>query len=338
MGLKMMKQKFTPNRIKKLLCTVIIAAVFVLSLASCSDVSDTPSGKISIVTTIFPAYDFAREIAGDKADIKMLLKPGAEAHSYEPTPQDIISIQNCDVFVYTGGESDEWVKEILSSIDASEIRVVPMIECVDAVEEDIVEGMEVRGETDEEEEQRDTEEGAYEPEYDEHVWTSPVNAQRITESISEAIIEKDLANAQYYSERTCEYLNKLTALDKEFWEIVNHAQRRIIVFGDRFPCRYFADEYGLKYYAAFPGCSSETEASAKTISFLIDKVNDENIPVVLYPELSNQKVAVTICESSDAVPMRFNSCHNVSSDEFKDGATYLSLMRDNIDVLRAALN
>lgn len=338
MGLKMMKQKFTPNRIKKLLCTVIIAAVFVLPLASCSDVSDTPSSKISIVTTIFPAYDFAREIAGDKADIKMLLKPGAEAHSYEPTPQDIIAIQNCDVFVYTGGESDEWVKEILSSIDASEIRVVPMIECVDAVEEDIIEGMEVRVEADEEEEQRDTEEGAYEPEYDEHVWTSPVNAQKITESVSEAIIEKDLANAQYYSGRTYDYLNKLAALDKEFQEIVNHAQRRIIVFGDRFPCRYFADEYGLKYYAAFPGCSSETEASAKTISFLIDKVNDENIPVVLYPELSNKKVAVTICESSGAVPMRFNSCHNVSSDEFKDGATYLSLMRDNIDVLRAALN
>lgn len=346
----MMKQKFTPNRIKKLLCTVLIAAVFSLPLVSCSESSDIQSGNISIVTTIFPAYDFAREIAGSNADIKMLLKPGAEAHSYEPTPQDIIAVQNCDVFVYTGGESDEWVKEILKSMDMSGTEVIAMMDCVDAVEEEISEGMQVREEEHDvyHEEKDDESEKAkrtdpenndnYEIEYDEHVWTSPMNAIRIVEAISGAVTEANPANAQSYTERTADYVSKLRQLDGEFRDIVNSGKRRTIVFGDRFPCRYFADEYGLKYYAAFPGCSAETEASAQTLSFLIDKVREENIPVVLYPELSNKKVAITICESTGAESMQFNSCHNVTREEFEGGASYLSLMNDNKETLIKALN
>lgn len=346
-----------------LLIAVILAAALVLT--SCSGINiNKDSGKISIVTTIFPSYDFAREIIGDEdADIKMLLKPGSEAHSYEPTPQDIIAIQNCDVFVYVGGESDEWVKNILSSVDTSEISIVSMMDCVDAVEEEIVEGMQAElsddydlsgshedkhdeslhsdkeePDTDFEETPDSDDDGAYEPEYDEHVWTSPLNAVKIVQSISEAIVEKDLSNAEYYQKRTQDYIQKLTELDNEFRDIVNNAKIRTIIFGDRFPCRYFADEYGLKYYAAFPGCSSETEASAKTVSFLIDKVNDEGIPVVLYPELSNKKVATTICESTGAKYMQFNSCHNVTNDEFENGVSYLSLMQENVKVIEEALN
>lgn len=317
----------------KLLIFMLITILSAYALVSCGGVPVHKSDRLSIVATIFPAYDFSREICGGRADIKMLLRPGAESHSYEPTPQDIIAIQNCDIFIYVGGESDEWVNDILSSIDLSDIEVIPMMECVDAVEEDITEGMEVHRSA-EDEEKSDT----YEPEYDEHVWTSPVNAAKITETICNATAQKDLPNAQYYRERAEEYVNKLNNLDKEFRQIADNSKRRVIVFGDRFPCRYFADEYGLKYYAAFPGCSAETEASARTIAFLIDKVNDEGIPIVLYPELSNMKVAKTICESTSAKCMQFSSCHNVTADEFESGVSYLSLMTDNAKVLKEALN
>lgn len=313
------------NKLFAVIC--FISFLFILTSCHSGEVSEKADDKINIVTTIFPSYDFAREIAGEsRANIKMLLKPGAEAHSYEPTPQDIIAIQNCDVFVYVGGESEEWVKNILSSIDTSNMSIIAMIDCVDAVEEEVVEGM-----------QGAEDKYAYEPEYDEHVWTSPINAIKITERISEAIINKDIKNKEYYQQRTLSYIEKLRELDREFREAADSARTKTIIFGDRFPCRYFADEYGLKYYAAFPGCSSETEASARTVSFLIDKVNDENIPVVMYPELSNKKVAVTICESTGAKALQFNSCHNVTSDEFKDNVSYLSLMKENAETLKEAL-
>lgn len=317
----------------KLLIFMLIMILSAYGLTSCGSVPVRENDKLSIVTTIFPAYDFSREISGGRADIKMLLKPGAESHSYEPTPQDIIAIQNCDIFIYVGGESDEWADDILSSIDLSDIDVISMMECVDTVEEEITEGMEVHHSAENEEDS-----GTYEPEYDEHVWTSPVNAAKITETICSVMSQKDSVNAEYYKDRTEEYVNKLGNLDKEFRDIVSDSKRRVIVFGDRFPCRYFADEYGLKYYAAFPGCSAETEASARTIAFLIDKVNDEEIPVVLYPELSNAKVAQTICESTSAKCLQFSSCHNVTADEFESGASYLSLMTENIKVLSEALN
>lgn len=330
------------KKLKLFLCIcVCFSLVFLASCEGLSQSKDTDENeKLKIVTTIFPSYDFAREIVGEKnADIKMLLKPGAEAHSYEPTPKDIIDIQNCDIFVYVGGESDEWVKNILASLDMEDTYVISMMDCVDVLEEEVVEGMQVKhDEHDGHEEEKEEEDLSYEPEYDEHIWTSPINAIKITEEISAAIIEKDSENKEYYINRTLSYTEKLRAIDRNFREIVENSKRKTIIFGDRFPCRYFADEYGLKYYAAFPGCSSETEASAKTVAFLIDKVNDEDIPVVMYPELSNMKVAKTICESSSAVAMRFNSCHNVTADEFKDGATYLSLMQDNAEVLKRALN
>lgn len=315
---------------KRLAPAIIIILISALFFCSCNQiVSVKNDDKISVVATIFPAYDFVREVSHgtDDIDLRLLLKPGSEAHSYEPTPQDIIAIQNCDVFIYVGGESDEWVRNILSSIDTNSINIVSMMDCVELVEEETVEGME----------EKNNEKETYEPEYDEHVWTSPQNAIKIVDKINASMSHSRPVNKDVYASNTERYIEKLKQLDKDFHEIVKSGKRNTIVFGDRFPFRYFADEYGLEYFAAFPGCSEETEASAKTVSFLIDKIKSENIPVVLYPELSNQKVAKTICESTGAVPLQFNSCHNLTSDEFESGATYLSLMKENIDTLQRAL-
>ncbi len=314
---------------KKILILFLTAAV--LLLASCDGEKATEiESKTSIVCTVFPAYDFARSIIGDSGefDLKLLLKPGSEVHSFEPTPQDIINIKNCDIFIYNGGESDEWAKNILESINTKDMKIIAMMDCVETVEEETVEGMQ-------------KEEEDEEPQYDEHVWTSPVNASKIAQAISESIIETAEENendTRLYKQNTEEYLTKLSELDQSFRNIINNSKRKTIVFGDRFPFRYFAEEYGLDYYAAFPGCSAETEADAKTVAFLIDKVNSEQIPVVFYPELSNQKVALTICESTNAEPRQLNSCHNLTVDEFKSGADYLSLMKENLAAIEAALN
>lgn len=284
-----------------------------------------PGDKISVVATIFAPYDFAREIAGDKADLTMLLPPAAESHSFEPTPQDTIRIQNCDVFIYVGGDSDRWVDEILSSMDTGGMKIVTLMDCVDPVEEEITEGMETDG--------GEGEANAY----DEHVWTSPRNAKRIVRKISDALCAADESNAAHYLQNTAEYLQKLDGLDAAFQRVVDEAARKTIVFGDRFPFRYFADAYGLSYFAAFPGCASETEPSGKTIAFLIDKIKSESIPVVFHTELSSQKAADTISEATGASVRLLHACHNISRDDFQNGASYLTLMTRNVDALREAL-
>jgi len=292
------------------------------------------NAKISVVATIFPPYDFARAVAGDKADIAMLLPPGSESHSFEPRPQDIVKIKKSGVFIHVGGESDAWVKDILKSVDNPGMKVVTLMDCVEAVEEEIVEGMQ-------------SEEGAGGggdggggaggPEYDEHVWTSPRNAKLIVMKISEALREADPANADVYRENTEAYLSQLDGLDAKFKGAVDSAARRTIVFGDRFPFRYFADAYGLKYFAAFPGCATETEASAKTVAFLIGKIKREKIPVVFHIELSNEKMAAAIAEATGAKARLLHSCHNVSKADFESGKTYLDFMAANADALREAL-
>ncbi len=308
--------------------------------------------KISVVATIFPQYDFTREIAGEYADISMLLSPGAEAHSYEPTPQDIIKIQNCDLFIYVGGESDAWIADILDSLDLENTKVISLMDIVDVVEEETVEGMEAEHEhehegeegeeahADEHEHEEGAEEEAHgeEIEYDEHVWTSPKNAMRITQAISDKLCEIDAVHADAYKANTSAYLERLSALDVRFQEVVESAKRSAIVFGDRFPLRYFVDAYGLKYSAAFPGCSTETEPSAATVAYLIDKVKADGIPVVFYIELSNHKIADTIAEATGAKSMQFNTCHNLTKDAFDAGATYLTLMEENVGSLKEALN
>ena len=309
------------------------------SVSTESSGSMSKDGRISVVTTIFPPYDFVREIAGDEVNLTMLLKPGEETHSYEPTPQDIIDIQNSDVFIYTGGENDVWVEDILSSMPESDMLTLRLTDCVDTVEEEEVEGMKGSGghsHAHETEDPQEEEESAHE--IDEHVWTSPVNASLIVEHIKDVLSQADPSGSELYAENALAYQEKLVDLDRQFRNIADNAKRDVMIFGDRFPFRYFADEYGLEYYAAFPGCASDTEPSAKTVAFLIDKVKEEQIPVVFHTELSNQQMADTICEDTGAVKREFHACHNVTKEQFEQGLGYLDFMWSNVEVLKEALN
>ena len=312
--------------------------------------------KISVVATIFPQYDFVRQIAGDDVELKMLLKPGEETHSYEPTPQDMIAIQNSDLFIYVGGENDAWVEDILESMPDNGRTTLKLVDCVDTVEEEYVEGMkEERGhdhddhdDHDEDDAEHDEDEADHEEhgqedthsvhEIDEHVWTSPVNAVKIVEQIKEELCELDPENASVYEENAEAYVEQLKELDQEFQDVVDHSKRKLMIFGDRFPFRYFAEEYDLDYYAAFSGCASDTEPSAATMAFLINKVRDENIKTVLKMELSNENIAKAIAEATNADVKEFYSCHNLTAEQFADGETYLSLMEKNVETLREVLN
>ena len=312
--------------------------------------------KISVVATIFPQYDFVRQIAGDNVELKMLLKPGEETHSYEPTPQDIIAIQNSDLFIYVGGENDAWVEDILESMPDNGRKTLKLVDCVDTVEEEHVEGMkEERGhdhedhddhddhDAEHEEDEADHEEHGQEEihsvhEIDEHVWTSPLNAIKIVEQIKEELCEIDPENASDYEENAEAYVAQLNELDQEFQDVVDHSKRKLMIFGDRFPFRYFAEAYDLDYYAAFSGCASDTEPSAATMAFLINKVRDENIKTVLKMELSNENIAKAIAEATNADVKEFYSCHNLTAEQFADGETYLSLMEKNVETLREVLN
>ena len=316
--------------------------------------STSEDGRISVVTTIFPPYDFVREIAGDEVELKMLLKPGEETHSYEPTPRDIIAIQNSDVFIYTGGENDVWVEDILSSMPESDMLTLRLVDCVDTVEEEQVEGMKGStghshdeetedalsgGENDEVRRMHGSGEGEESVhEVDEHVWTSPVNASLIVEKISEALEQADPSRSDLYRQNTLAYQEKLADLDRQFRETADSAARNIMIFGDRFPFRYFADEYGLDYYAAFPGCAGDTEPSAATMVFLIEKVREEKVPVVLKMELSNDDIANAIAEATGTEVKVFYSCHNLSAQDFENGETYLSMMQKNVETLKEVLN
>ncbi|MDR3144798.1 MAG: metal ABC transporter substrate-binding protein [Treponema sp.] len=291
------------------------------------DAARKRDGGIQVVTTIFPPYDFVRQIAGANASLTMLLPPGAESHSFEPTPQDVIKVQNCDIFIYGGGESDAWVETILESMDTGRMEIITLMDCVEAVEEVVVEGMQ-------EEEEEGHEEEA---EYDEHVWTSPRNAKLIVRRIADVLKRRDPPNAAGYEKNTADYLAKLDDLDRSFQDLMAGARRKTLIFGDRFPFRYFADAYGINYFAAFPGCSTETEASAATVAFLIDKVRAEKVPVVFHIELSNEKIADTICEETGAAKHLLHAVHNVSKRDFEGGANYYDLMSRNINSLRAAL-
>lgn len=316
----------------KLLLLILAVVLTITVFSACSkkeESTNVNNGKLNVVATIFPEYDFLRQIAGEHINLTMLLAPGSESHSYEPTPQDILNVQNSDLFVYVGGDSDAWVADILSSMDQSKMKIVTLMDCVDVVEEENVEGMEP-----EKEEATTTDE----IEMDEHVWTSPKNSILIVQKLCDELCTADPDNASDYRKNTAEYISKLEYLDSAFQDVVDHAARKEIVVGDRFPFRYFADDYGLTYYAAFPGCSTETEASAATVAFLIDKVKADKIPVVFHIELSNEQMCDSICSATGAKKELLNAVHNVSKDDFNAGVTYLDLMEHNVAVLREALN
>lgn len=300
----------------------LIAALLCLCLmlCGCTAQPEKPHDetKLQIVCTSFPAYDFAREIAGDRAELTLLIKPGSEVHSYEPTPKDMIRIQESDLFICNGGESEQWAKTLITP----ELNTIYMMGCVDTVEES-ADGI------------YNAEDG--EPELDEHVWTSPLNSIKISEEICNALCKLDTDNAEAYKTNFTAYKAQLMALDREFRQVIKNSGKHTLVFADRFPMRYFALEYGLDCYAAFPGCSSETEPSAKTVAYLIDRVREDKIPAVLYMEFSNQKMADVICEDTGCKKLPFYSAHSVSAEQFEQGVSYLDLMRINLNSLKEAL-
>lgn len=312
---------------RKIIAVLLIAAIL-FGFGGCSYNAEKDGGKLKIVTTIFPQYDFARQIGGDRIELTMLVTPGGESHAYEPSPQDITAVRNCDIFICAGGESDVWTGKILDSIGAEDIVVIRMMDCVEVVEEEYVEGMV---------------EGLFEPEheddeeYDEHVWTSLRNAQAISQNIGEKMMELDKANAEFYRENLEKYIGKLRELDMEYSEAVETAENKVLIFGDRFPFRYLFKDYGLEYYAAFPGCSTSTDVSANSVAFLINKVKELDLPVVYCVEFSAGRVADTIGSETGAETLLFHSCHTVSREDFEKGVTYEEIMKNNLEVLRKGL-
>ncbi|MCL2812337.1 MAG: metal ABC transporter substrate-binding protein [Clostridia bacterium] len=344
-----MKRKHGLSFVLSLLLTACLVWIPCFSLAG----GDGASG-LNIVATAFPAYDFVRQITGGNANITMLLPPGGESHFFDPTPRDILTIQDADVFISIGGENEAWVERVLSSVDTENMLILTLMDAVELIEEEIVEGMQVDDHGHDHDEDHDDDHGHDHDEdhdddcddedhdhddhdYDEHVWTSPKNAKRIMEYLSNALAELDPANADAYGRNTAAYVEQLDALDAAFRVVVDNAVRNTIVFGDRFPFRYFAAEYGLDYYAAFPGCSTSTDPTPRTLVFLMDKVNDEEIPVVFHIELSNERVADLISEGTGAQKLLLHSVHNVTRADFDAGLTYVDLMTRNVDALKEAL-
>lgn len=304
---------------KKIYKLIIILIIIIMT--GCSNKKEE---KLKIVTVNFPSYDFARAITKNvkDAEVEMLLNPGEEVHTYDPSPKDIINIEKSDIFIYTGGESDEWVEKILKDIDKS-AKIIKMMDLVDVKEEETVEGMQTKEE---------------EVEYDEHVWTSPVNAIKIIENITSNIIQKDEKNRERYKKNSDNYIKKIKNIDDRIRKIVSTSERKELIFADRFPLRYFTDEYSLNYYAAFKGCAEETEASAKTITFLINKVKEDKIPVVFKIELSNGKLANQISKETNTKVLEFNTAHNITKRDFESGKTYVDIMNDNVNAVKEALN
>ena len=323
--------------------TALLLALFMLvgALAGCGKQNDTnQTDKLSIVTTIFPEYDWVREILGDKADnaeITMLLDNGVDLHSYQPTADDIVKISDCDLFIYVGGESDEWVEDALRNAANGNMKVINLLEVLgDSVKtEEIVEGMQEA-----EHEHEDAEEHEHEEEADEHVWLFLKNAKMLVRVISKALQELDPDNKDIYAANADAYVKKLSALDTEYQAAVDAASNKTILFGDRFPFRYLVDDYGLRYYAAFVGCSAETEAGFETISFLAKRVDELKLPCVLTIEGAQHKIAETIVRNTTAKNQRvltMDSMQSTTSKDVKNGTTYLSVMEKNLSVLKEVL-
>ena len=337
------------RRTAGLITALVLLTVSVLSGCVLSPIDR--GDKLSVVTTSFPPYDFVRAVTGDSADITMLLQAGAEAHSYEPVPLDIAKIQNCDVFVYIGGEGEVWVDKILDSLDTSDITVIRLFDYIDPLEEEEVEGASPTGhhhhhhddgddhdEGDHDHDELDHDHDDEDEEFDEHIWTSPRNAKLCVEGIEGVMCEKFPENAELYRENGESYAGRLDKLDRDFAEMSENAPNHTIIVGDRFPFRYLAHDYGLKYYAAFSGCSSESEPSVYTMAFLIDKLLDKETDVVFYLEFSTKRLASKLSDATGAEMLPLHSCHNVSKKDFENGVTYIDLMTQNLENLREALN
>lgn len=327
---------------KKILALLLALWIPAAVLSGCAPQDDSAaSNKLNIVTTIFPAYDWVREILGDetdRAEITTLLDSGVDLHSYQPTVDDIVKISECDLFLYVGGESDGWVEDALKNAPNKDRKVIRLLDVLgdSAKAEETVAGMQEE-EHDHEEEAHDREEEA---EYDEHIWLSLKNAQMLVAAISEALQESDPARKDTYAANAAAYAEKLSALDGEYRAAVDSGKYKTLLFGDRFPFRYLADDYGLDYYAAFPGCSAETEASFETVSFLAGKMDALGLPCVLTIEGTQHKIAETIVQNTaqkNQQVLTMDSMQAVTANDASSGVSYLSIMEKNLSVLKKAL-
>lgn len=355
----------------------IVTISMILGMAGCGKTTEKEENyRLKIVTSLFPYYDMARAVIGDVKgiDLKMTVTPGQDSHSFEPTPSDVIQMENADVLIYNGGSLETWIDTLLDSLNNKNQIQMKMMDYVDVLNEEIVEGMDTRFEEHDHnehshkednhnkenlKEDSHSEENHKEDNYsedssndsefhnedseeeheetDEHIWTSPVNEIIMTEKICETL-SKALPEEQENFQKNAEsYISQLKELDNEFRTIVENAKINEIIFADKFPLQYFAKEYGLKYYAAFPGCGSDMEPSAKTIGFLVDKIKEDKIKAVFYLELSSHIVADAIETDTGAKPLQFNSCHNITQKQFDSGVTYVDLMKENVNNLKIAL-
>lgn len=355
----------------------IVTISMILGMAGCGKTTEKEDNyRLKIVTSLFPYYDMARAVIGDVKgiDLKMTVTPGQDSHSFEPTPSDVIQMENADVLIYNGGSLETWIDTLLDSLNNKNQIQMKMMDYVDVLNEEIVEGMDTRFEEhdhDEHSHKEDnhnkekhkedshseenhkednhSEDSSNDSEFhnedseeeheetDEHIWTSPVNEIIMTEKICDTLSKALPEEKENFQKNAESYISQLKELDNEFRTIVENAKINEIIFADKFPLQYFAKEYGLKYYAAFPGCGSDMEPSAKTIAFLVDKIKEDNIKSVFYLELSSHIVADAIETDTGAKPLQFNSCHNITQKQFDSGVTYVDLMKENVNNLKIAL-
>ncbi len=323
------------KRFLALILAVIMAATI---FAGCSSAPAKDDGKLNIVTTIFPEYDWVSNITSGAEDVNitLLLENGADMHSYQPTAEDIVKISSCDVFIYVGGESDKWVDDALKGAINKEMTVINLLDILGtkAKEEETVEGMQA------EKEEKDGKEEAEEAELDEHVWLSLKNASMLCGKISDKLSEKDAKNKELYSKNTENYLKKLNELDAQYKAVRDSAKYDTLIFADRFPFRYLIDDYNLKYYAAFSGCSAESEASFETVAFLAKKLDELKLPALLKIDGSDGKIANTVLQTSNqknAQILELNSMQSVNKKDIEEGKTYLGIMESNLAVFTQAV-
>lgn len=315
-------------KLKRKLLAVITAAATVFSLCACSSesgYSSSDSGKLKIISTVFPPYDLARQIAGDNAEISILLPPGSEIHNYEPSAKDMIAIRNCDIFLYIGGENEQWAEKLINSNDMENVTAVKLIDYVPALSED-------------EDEHDHDHEHDHEHETDEHIWTSPKNAQLMLSAVYDAICKVDPSDKQTYTKNKDAYAKQLSDLDNAYRSAVDNAKNKTIVLADKFPFRYLAHEYGLEFSAAFAACSDESEPGVSTMIKLTKTIKENNIPAVYYLEFSSTKIADTLCDETGATKLMLHSCHNVSKQDIENNVSYVDLMKQNLENLKLTLN
>ena len=340
------------NISKKIFGLILAGAVLITGCTAKTekkDKGDNTKGKLKIVTTIFPEYDITRAIAKDKVDLELMIKPGVDVHSFTPTPQDIKTVQNSDIFVYGGTEHDKWVENLTKSIDMKNKKVVKLVDGIQQLEEESVDGMKHEHHHDDKKEDEHNHDHKHEKEdehnhkgeekeLDPHYWTSPKNAIQMVKTITNAFVEKDPDNAEFYKENAENYIKQLEGVDKELHDVVNNAKIKQVVIADRFPFRYLFKDLGLEYRALFSGCSVESTASAGQIKKMVDYVKENKIPVVYHIEMGKGELAETVAKNSGAKVKLLHSIHTVTKEDFDKGITYIDLMKQNVEALKEGLN